>query len=40
MKRMSNAKKGILIGVAAAAAIGTACAVIVGIRKRNPKAEA
>ena len=37
---MSNAKKGILIGVAAAAAIGTACAVIFGVRKRTPKAEA
>ena len=40
MKRMSNAKKGILIGVAAAAAIGTACAVILGIRKKAARVNA
>ena len=40
MKKLTRKKKGILIGVAAAAAIGTACAVIFGVRKRNPKAEA
>lgn len=40
MKKMSNAQKGILIGVATAAVVGTACAVIFGVRKKNAKATA
>ena len=40
MKKLTKKKKGILIGVAAAAAIGTACAVILGIRKKAARVNA